>query len=268
MELPQHLIHALKASIDASYAIMHIYSADITPSYKTDGSPVTLADLASSEVLMNELSKTNIPIISEEVDKQPFSTRKKWDKVWIVDPLDGTKEFIRKNDEFVICIALVENGSSTFGILAHPVSQTLLFGGESYGAFHIPFSDIEEKDKWTALPVAPLNKPVTLSSSRTPYQSNEKALIEKLEAQFDTLQFSKKGSALKFFDLVLGKSDVYPRFAPTMEWDIAAGHAILKSIGGEVLDATTENPLVYNKESLYNPHFVAYTPALMAALEK
>lgn len=268
MILPLHLTIALKASISASAAIMDIYSNDFHPSYKTDGSPVTVADLASSEILMAELQKTNIPIISEEVEKTSFQERQFWESVWIVDPLDGTKEFIRRNDEFVICIALVEKGESTFGIITHPVTKQILFGGPSFGCFFIDFDQIDRPENWVKVKASPTNHPLILSSSRAPFHPEENELIEFLKTKFEEIQFSKKGSALKFIDLALGKSDIYPRFAPTMEWDIAAGHAIMKSIGGEVICPETEKPLTYNKESLYNPHFIVYTPSLLQALEK
>ncbi len=262
MQIPQYLLKATKASIKASKAIMEIYNDGFKPTYKTDGSPVTIADFASSKILMDYLEQTEIPIISEEVDKESYEIRKDWKRVWIVDPLDGTKEFIRRNDEFVICIALVENGNPSFGIITHPVSETVLMGGEGYGAFTFTFEQIETPVKWIQLQPQPLNDPLILSSSRTPYKTTEVALIEELEARFKKIEYSKKGSALKFFDLAEGKSDIYPRFAPTMEWDIAAGHAIIKAIGGTVIEPTTKLPLTYNKKSLYNPHFIVYTKQL------
>ena len=266
MQLPPHITKAIHATMEASQAIMDIYAAEIKPSFKSDGSPVTAADMASSKVLMKYLGETGIPIISEEVEKAGYKTRKNWKAVWIVDPLDGTKEFIRRNGEFVICIALIEEGNPIFGIITHPLTQQILFGGPDFGAYKVPFSEINEPQNWKAIESTSLNNPIILSSSRTPYKSNEIKVIEALEKQFDTITYSKKGSALKFYDLALGKSDIYPRFAPTMEWDIAAGQAIITALGGMVVDPETLEPLQYNKESLYNSHFIVYTKALKEAL--
>lgn len=267
MQLPSHLKLAIEGSIQAAKAIMDIYSSEYESTYKSDGSPVTTADFTSSSILMEYLNQTKIPVISEELDKANYATRKAWDLVWIVDPLDGTKEFIRRNGEFVICVALVKNGDPIFGIITHPVSETILLGGKEYGCTHISFADVNQPEAWKLIDPSPLNQPIVLSSSRTPYRSNEKELIDQLEERFSTIEYSKKGSALKFFDLALGKSDIYPRFAPTMEWDIAAGHAIMQSIGGDVINLEESKPLKYNKESLYNPHFIVYTQALKEAMD-
>ena len=267
MQLPSHLIQAIKGSTEAAKAIMSIYSEGFEANYKSDGSPVTNADLKSSAILMDYLKETNIPVISEEVEKTDYTTRKNWELVWIVDPLDGTKEFIRRNGEFVICISLVQKGAPIFGIITHPLTETILLGGEEYGCAHISFDAIDQPENWELITPKPLNNPLILSSSRTPYRSNEKELIDQLEKRFDTISYSKKGSALKFFDLALGKSDIYPRFAPTMEWDIAAGHAIINALGGAVINQEDNAPLRYNKESLYNPHFIVYTHALKQAMD-
>lgn len=267
MQLPPHILQAIEGSIQAAKAIMEIYSQGFESTYKADGSPVTTADFTSSSILTEYLNQTHIPVISEELDKADYATRKDWDLVWIVDPLDGTREFIRRNGEFVICIALVEKGNPIFGIITHPVSETILLGGKEYGCSHISFSDFNHPETWKLISPAPLNQPIVLSSSRTPYRSTEKELIDQLEERFNTIEYSKKGSALKFFDLALGKSDIYPRFAPTMEWDIAAGHAIMQAIGGEVMNAEEQKPLHYNKESLYNPYFIVYTQAIKEAMD-
>jgi 3'(2'), 5'-bisphosphate nucleotidase len=250
---------AIQAAIDASAAIMRVYATDFSPEFKQDGSPVTIADQLSSEMIHRALSSTPFPITGEEVAKQPFSERKNWEKSWCVDPLDGTKEFVRKNGEFVVNIALIEQGIPVFGVIASPVARQVIAGGLDMGAFQFSFDVAYEKKHWKELPALhQLNSPLVMISSRSHFSGNLLSLVQRLEQQFGPIAAAKMGSALKFFDLVNGKADVYPRFAPTMEWDIAAGHAIYRAIGGEVVHSSTLQPLRYNKEDLYNPEFIAF----------
>lgn len=259
----------LKACVKASEAIMHIYNTGFDPSLKADGSPVTNADLLSNSIIKSELEKTGIPTIMEESINSSFEIRKTWNTVWIVDPLDGTKEFIKKNGEFAICIALVHQNQAVLGVIASPVTQEVIFGGKNIPAHLIAFKDLEQTEKWKAIhPKNELNKPLKIAGSRSHYSGNDLKFNQSMREIFGEVEFIKKGSALKFFDLALGKADVYPRFAPTMEWDIAAGQAIMESLGGTVTHAETDQPLVYNKENLYNPYFVVKTKAVIDRLNK
>ncbi|MGB0932792.1 MAG: 3'(2'),5'-bisphosphate nucleotidase CysQ family protein [Lishizhenia sp.] len=253
----KHLI-ALNAAVEASKKIMEIYAKGFETEIKTDGSPVTEADLASSEIISEILSTTNIPILGEEKLKQPYSARKNWKENWCVDPVDGTKEFIAKNGEFVVNIALIEEHKPVFGLIASPVKKEIIFGGKAFGSYFSTFENLSEENKWIQLPeLNTINSPCVMTSSRTHHSGNTLKIVHQAEAQYGKLEFIKMGSALKFFDLVQGNADVYPRFAPTMEWDIAAGQAIYEAIGGEVLHATKGIPLYYNKENLKNPYFIA-----------
>lgn len=258
IQLESHYLKALETSVIASDEIMRIYQTSFQKTYKSDGSPVTEADTASSEIITRNLIKFGIPIISEEDPNLSYNDRKHWKEVWIVDPLDGTKEFIRRNGEFAVNIALVESGNPVFGIIASPVKRQILFGGREYGTFITEFEHLGNQSRWKMLTASETNNPVVLASSRTPYRGKEIELIDTILLQSE-IDYVKKGSSLKFFDLAEGKADVYPRFAPTMEWDIAAGQAILEPLGGAVLNAETGVPLTYNKESLLNPHFIAKT---------
>lgn len=241
-----------------SEELSQIYKHDFTIYEKTDGSPVTDADLASSKVIYSILEESNLPILGEESFHQPFSERKKWVRNWCVDPLDGTKEFIRKNGEFVVCIALIENHESILGVIASPIRKELIVGGKSIGAFITSFENANDSTKWTKLEeVKSINHPILVTASRSHYSGSSLELINKIIAKYGEYENKKMGSALKFFDLVKGVADVYPRFAPTMEWDIAAGQAIYEAVGGEVLDAYSGEPLKYNRENIKNPHFVA-----------
>lgn len=259
----------ISAAIAASKAIMEIYARDFKKIEKDDGSPLTAADLESSKIIRQHLTKTNIPITGEEVLKAPYSERKNWNLSWCIDPLDGTKEFIKKNGEFVINIALIEHQKAIFGLIASPVKEEVIIGGPSYGAYHFKYPDAFNSEKWTNLPeLNSINKPIQLISSRSHYSGDLLSLVDFVEENYGKVSSKQMGSALKFFDLVTGKSDIYPRFAPTMEWDIAAGQAIYEAVGGEVLQRGNGLPLIYNKENLKNPFFVASKKIIPIDLSK
>lgn len=260
------LVHtALKAAVEASEAIMEIYAQDFEAFWKEDGSPVTIADIRSNDILVGYLESTGIPVISEESEKESFTTRKQYDLVWCVDPLDGTKEFLKKNGEFAICIALIRNQQPVMGIIASPVERKLVVGGELVPPAYIEFDHIHDALKWQYIEKKEgLNSPLVIAGSRSHLSGTELKFTNELKSKFGEVVFLKKGSALKFIDLALGKADVYPRFAPTMEWDIAAGQAIIESLGGTVVHAETKEKLYYNKENLYNPYFVAYTAPMLS----
>ncbi len=262
--LPEIYHTAIQASIEASAVILPIYENDIHAEIKSDGSPVTKADLAASEVIAAMLEPTGIPILGEELDKQPFSLRETWTENWCVDPLDGTKMFLMKNDEFSINIAHIVNGKSVFGIIASPIQQEIIVGGPSFGAHIFSFSDAHSEENWQHLhPISTINNPLIVTCSRSFSEEQELKLKTLVDLKNHSMNYLAKGSALKFFDLARGSADIYPRFAPTMEWDIAAGQAILEALGGTVVDAYTSEALRYNKESLYNPHFIARTNAML-----
>jgi 3'(2'), 5'-bisphosphate nucleotidase len=255
---------AIIASIEASNVVMEFYERGCKSEYKTDGSPVTEADLASSRVIVEHLQETNIPILGEESEHPSFEVRKEWPSNWCVDPLDGTKEYIKRNGEFAVSIALIENTVSTFGVIAWPVAKKVIFGGNATGVFVSSFDSIHQPEFWEKLTSKmSANTPLIMASSRSPYSGASEEFINALRENHSEIEFLKKGSALKFFDLAYGYADVYPRFAPTMEWDIAAGQAILEALGGSVCDVATGNPLRYNKENLLNPHFIALTQPLV-----
>jgi 3'(2'), 5'-bisphosphate nucleotidase len=252
----------LDAVYHASEKIMTVYHGNFEVELKDDRSPVTLADKLSSRVITEKLMKTGIPVLSEEENKPAFEKRKHYDRIWLVDPLDGTKEFIRRNDEFCINIALVEKGEPVFGMIANPITRHIIFGGLSTGAFYIPYQAKKYMDEEFRLRKISNRKQKGLVYSRSHFTPGVSKLIIELEKMYGPLEVIKKGSALKFFDLVLGKAHFYPRMAPTMEWDIAAGDAIYRAVGGEVVDFTNFETLKYNKANLVNPNFIARPVAL------
>ena len=256
------------AAIEASKAIMEIYTTDFEQIKKEDGSPVTIADLTSSKIIRKHLLTTEIPITGEEAEKQPYSVRRTWNRLWCIDPLDGTKEFIKKNGEFVINIALIEEQKPIFGLIASPVRQQIIIGGAKNGAFQMSYEDALQPSKWNSLKnIQKINDPIRMISSRSHYSGNLLKLMQTIENKYGKVEPQTMGSALKFFELVNNKANVYPRFAPTMEWDIAAGQAIYEAIGGKVINIQTGMPLIYNKEDLKNPYFIASNPLLNLPIE-
>jgi 3'(2'), 5'-bisphosphate nucleotidase len=262
-KLPSIYFLAMQAAVEASLVIAEVYKEDIVPTIKSDGSPVTKADLAASEIIAKLLTPTSIPILGEELEKDSFEVRSKWTENWCVDPLDGTKMFLLKNGEFAVNIAHVKEGKAVFGIIASPMDREILIGGPEYGVFILNFDHLEDPSEWEVLSEhTRANDPIAIICSRG-YRIERDAEKVKRHTPHERSKYIRKGSALKFFDLALGTADIYPRFAPTMEWDIAAGQAILEALGGAVINANTQMPLTYNKESLYNPHFIAKTKAMM-----
>lgn len=253
--------------MEASKKIMQFYSAGYKTEMKQDGSPVTQADLAASDIIGMHLSKTGIPITGEETLKADFSVRKHWEELWCVDPLDGTKEFVKKNGEFAVNIALIRNKQPVFGIIASPVKEKMLVGGKETGVFLIDFSELAQEKSWIPLEMpTEMNSPLVITCSHSSHSEGFLGFLSELTSEHSAIDFIKRGSSLKFFDLATGKADAYPRFAPTMEWDIAAGQAILEGLGGSVVHAKTKLPLHYNKENLMNPFFIARTAALLRSL--
>ncbi|MFK7783461.1 MAG: 3'(2'),5'-bisphosphate nucleotidase CysQ [Crocinitomicaceae bacterium] len=259
---PTIYIQAIQAAINASGVISEIYQEPITPTLKEDGSPVTKADLASSKVIAETLLKTGIPITGEEREKRGFEIRSKWAENWCVDPLDGTRMFLKRNGEFSVNIAHIIDHQPAFGIIASPENKEVIVGGPEHGCFLIQFDDLEFPNKWESIaPPSSPNDPLRIICSHS-YQPYHGGTDFEKYTENRPHEYVRRGSAIKFFNLALGSADIYPRFAPTMEWDIAAGHAILNALGGSIVNAHTNEPLTYNKESLYNPHFIAKTKVI------
>lgn len=237
----------------ASIEIMRIYSTDFAVAVKADASPVTAADLAAHKVIVNDLRRItpDLPVLSEESADIPFAERRRWDSYWLVDPLDGTKEFISKNGDFTVNIALVQGGTPVVGVVHIPASGLSYYGCVGVGAFR------RDKDGQAApIRVRKLiaGAPVKVVASR----SHRGPLLDGYLAKLGPHETVSRGSSLKFCLVAEGAADVYPRLGPTSEWDTAAGHAILLAAGGQVIGMDGE-PLAYNtKESLLNPHFIAF----------
>lgn len=249
--------------MEASEALMEFYKRGFSAALKEDGSPVTEADMASSKIIREILNITKIPVIDEESDQVSYNLRKKWNLCWCVDPLDGTKEFIKKNDEFAVNIALISDGKPLFGLIASPVQKEILLGGKEIGVARFDFDQFEKEESWKRLSAGEdKNEALTLISSRTHHSGTTLDFINTLRDKYGEFETIKKGSSLKFYHLAEHANMIYPRFAPTMEWDIAAGQAILEALGGKVIHAENREALTYNKENLRNPYFIAVTQLL------
>lgn len=262
------LIFAVRAAIEAGAKIMNVYTdpeADFEIEKKADNSPLTIADRKAHEVITGILAETNIPVLSEEGKKLPYETRKNWNKLWIVDPLDGTKEFIKKNGEFTVNIAYVVNGTPQAGVIYIPVKEELYIADCEYGSYKLSgIKSVSENDtidslieKGVKLPVKENRDEFVIVASRSHLSPETEEFIEMMKSQHASVQTVSKGSSLKLCLIAEGKADVYPRFAPTMEWDTAAGHAIIRAAGKEVYHTDGTTPLSYNKEDLLNPWFIA-----------
>jgi 3'(2'), 5'-bisphosphate nucleotidase len=251
---------AIEAAIKAGVETLKIYNTEFDVYEKNDASPLTEADKTSHNIIMNYLDKTNIPVLSEEGKSIPYENRKNWQQIWIVDPLDGTKEFIKKNGEFTINIALIENQKPVLGVIYVPVLQTLYFGTKLTGAYKAEqinsYDESAIETKKIKLPIQE-NRPYTVVASRSHLSPETSTYIAEVEKNYGNIETLSRGSSLKLCMIAEGKADEYPRFAPTMEWDTAAGQAIIEASGGEVIDWQTKQPMLYNRENLLNNWFLA-----------
>ena len=277
MDLKPYILRSIQASIAAGNAIIEVYrSEDFAVAYKSDKSPLTIADQKSHEIITGALEEYDIPILSEEGKERPFAQRKDWERFWIVDPLDGTKEFIKRNGEFTVNIALIENSRPVLGTIFVPDRNTLYFAGQDFGAYKLqdgPFNEMLEtqadsKEEAHALlnqiigqsiklPVtAPQRASLTIVGSRSHKTAELEAYVEEKRKAVGDVEFISAGSSLKICLVAEGKADLYPRLGPTMEWDTAAGQAIAEYAGASVYQYETSKPLIYNKEDLHNPWFI------------
>jgi 3'(2'), 5'-bisphosphate nucleotidase len=235
---------------EAGRAILAVYACDFDVEAKADRSPLTEADLAAHACIRDGLAALDpaLPMLSEESAAHELSGRRDWTRYWLVDPLDGTREFVKRNGEFTVNIALIEDGRTVFGVVYAPVLDELFWGQAGHGAFlRGPEGDVELRAR------RPAPRPLRVAVSRSHLDPRSAALLGRLEQPVSV----GLGSSLKFCRLAEGRVDVYPRFGPTGEWDTAAGQAVLEAAGGAVLDLAGQ-PLTYNqRESLINPDFIA-----------
>lgn len=254
----------IQSAIAAGDAILEVYHQEhILTEAKEDESPLTHADLASNAILIENLSHTGIPVISEEIKNVSYNERKNWEECWIIDPLDGTKEFINRNGEFTVNIALLTDGKLQLGIIYVPVTGVLYYtAGDMKSSYKYVYKDELPEIKELLAASQRLNpkkndKVLKIVGSKSHMNEETIAFIENLKKDTDRkIEVESIGSSLKFCLVASGVCEMYPRFGPTMEWDTAAGQAICEAVGLQVLNADSQLPLQYNKEDLYNPHFI------------
>mgnify|MGYP005777259917 CR=1 FL=1 len=252
--------------MEAGEAIMRVYEEGAEAfgvEYKSDRSPLTRADKAAHRIIAERLAACSpFPLLSEEGLHQPYAVRKSWEVLWIVDPLDGTKEFIKRNGEFTVNIALVRNGIPVLGVVYAPVCRLLYYASEETGARRVTDARAEALVP-EALPILGESLPVgqdrpvyRVMASRSHLSPETEEYLRRVETEHGTMELVSKGSSLKIVAVADGTADEYPRFGPTMEWDTAAADAVARIAGAHVADAETGLPLIYNKEDLHNPWFI------------
>lgn len=245
------LILAIQAAEEASREILNIYqSGDFKEETKDDNSPLTLADKNAHRKITSVLEPAGLPILSEEGKSIPFREREKWNYFWIVDPLDGTREFIKRNGEFTVNIALIHRNTPVLGVVAVPVTHEIYYATQGSGAY-VRRSGVDHKLE--KIPKVDLNQEGLLVVASRSHMNDE---TEKFIGSLRNPKLISAGSSLKFMLLASGQAQVYPRYAPTMEWDTAAAHAIVRETGFDVTEFGTGKPLIYNKENLLNPYFL------------
>jgi len=264
------LTTAVLAALEAGRRILEVYgSDDFDVQVKGDGSPLTRADKLANDCITRALVSTERPVLSEEGKEIAYAERKAWDSFWLVDPLDGTKEFLKRNGEFTVNIALVIGQTPRLGVVYAPARSVLYYGDAKGGAVvvddgalldrpNVTFQELESAAK--ALPLPRGTRPFKVVGSRSHGSPETESYVERLRADHPDLEMLGIGSSLKLCMVAEGAADTYPRFAPTMEWDTAAAHAVVLAAGKKVLRYEAQSgalgPVVYNKENLTNPWFL------------
>jgi 3'(2'), 5'-bisphosphate nucleotidase len=284
-QLKDLLLTALLASKEAGQAILDVYKQDFDVSYKEDRSPLTLADQRSHDIIVDHLtdpSVKNLPILSEEGKDIPFEQRSAWEYFWLIDPLDGTKEFIKRNGEFTVNIALIYQHRPILGVIFAPVNNMFYFASEGLGSFKLKNDDVFElldgkayeinrdsvlkeiikhSDKLPCYdtPLDTHDSQLVIVGSRSHPSKEFEAFVKTMRKKHVKVEVISSGSSLKLCLVAEGRADIYPRLGPTMEWDTAAGQAIVEQANGSVLNYETGEPLRYNKKNLLNSWFIVKT---------
>jgi 3'(2'), 5'-bisphosphate nucleotidase len=269
IELPElkHLLFiAINAAVRAGALIMKVYNSDdFQVNLKSDATPLTLADRLANDEIVKSLMKTRIPVLSEEGRDLLYEERKGWEYFWLVDPLDGTKEFIKRNGEFTVNIALVFQGYPILGVVYVPVLNQLYFSLNGLGSFRVngishPIDEQSQIDsfinKSEKLPITSKRNNYVIVASRSHTSPETQDFIDKVMKEKDEVEIIARGSSLKICMVAEGNADIYPRFGTTTEWDTAAGQAVAEGAGCKVLSLDDGKRLTYNKEDIENPWFV------------
>ncbi len=267
MSLPGEFISAIELAQEAGSIIMDVYeSHNLEVTYKADDSPLTRADMLSHHFLVSGLEKLGYPVISEEGDPELYNKRLDWPRYWLVDPLDGTKEFVKRNGEFTVNIALIENNKPVWGIIYAPVLLSLYAGIVGKGAWiweHTQLNCFKSTDfiqSGELLPLRSKNKSLIIIGSISYLSDSTKKFIKGLERLKSKIEFISAGSSLKFCRIATGDADIYPRMDSIMEWDIAAGQAIVLAAGGIMVKWPEQTEIEFTSSDMRSPCFVAIAP--------
>ncbi len=253
IKLEQNLLKQVtEIARTAGKAILDVYRQDFKVKKKADNSPLTLADQAANEIIISSLHKltTSIPVLSEESDMVEYEQRQDWDEFWLVDPLDGTKEFVKRNGEFTVNIALISHSKPVLGVVYAPVLDILYVAMKGAGAYKEINGSVSEIET-----IKYKGKHATIVASRSHSGDTLVQSIERIKKAEGEVKIQNMGSSLKLCLVAEGKADIYPRLGPTYEWDTGAAHAVVNFAGGKVVDLQG-NELIYNKASLLNPEFI------------
>jgi 3'(2'), 5'-bisphosphate nucleotidase len=258
IDFKQVLEVALTSSIQASRAIIAIRNSGFKVDQKSDLSPVTEADELANAIITKDLKQLDWPIMSEESAIPNYTERKLWTRYWCVDPLDGTKEFIHNRNEFAVNIALIENNQPVLGILALPASEKLYWGGPDLGVFQTSFDQYVGNPLNSNYQLNPFDGTRAFAAVVSRSHLNKQTLdhIEGMKIIHPDIEVIRAGSSTKFCELLENRADVYPRFSPCMEWDTAAGDALMRAVGKGVFTLNSQERIRYNKQSLINPSFI------------
>ena len=258
MKLENSQLEALEViARDAGAGILSVYESEVFDvESKGDGSPLTRADRLAHDIIVAGLSELTpqIPIVSEESATEEMESRLSWETFWLVDPLDGTKEFIKRNGEFTVNIALIHQGNPIYGVVYAPVLNSCFSGGTGYGAWRVDGKDYSRQEIMVASKSEGL---MTVVASRSHRGEAVEAFIASLADRFGQPEVRSMGSSLKICLVATGEADIYPRLGPTCEWDTAAAHSVVLGAGGKVTNVCGQ-PLVYNKENILNPWFLVF----------
>lgn len=259
MHFSKELELAIRASIKAGEAIMNIYnSKNFEVELKGDNSPLTNADKVAHQIIRSFL-KNDLPMLSEEGSNIPFTERKNWKRFWMVDPVDGTKEFIKRNGEFTVNIALIDNHKPILGVVFAPALKELYFADKGFGSYKAErvycFDDILNTE---IIDLSKTDYPEKYSIvvSRSHMNDKTQKFIDKKEEEYGSISIVSYGSSLKICKVADGSAHSYPRFGPTMEWDTAAAHAIALHANNKIFQDDGSSEIIYNKKNLLNPHFL------------
>ncbi|MGD1846303.1 MAG: 3'(2'),5'-bisphosphate nucleotidase CysQ [Salibacteraceae bacterium] len=257
---------ALKVSLEAGAAIMEVFRSDFEVEHKADSSPVTIADRRAHDLISAALVPLNFPVLSEEGIDIPYEERKGWDYYWLVDPLDGTKEFVRGLENFTVNIALMHREAPLMGIIYVPAKHDLYYNIPGKGAYKVSdiqhgaavpqtFAELQQRAK--RLPLSVEKEHYVVATSQSHRSGDADRFLAQVREHYPEAEIWYLGSAVKLCLVAEGSADIFPRLGPTMEWDTAAGQALLEAVGKPLVHFETREALTYNKPNLGNPWFIA-----------